>query len=196
MTVAGVEGVSVAKLTASADIGFGTFYNYFRNIDELVSRVLACVIDDLGRRNDHATENLKKSNPAAVQAISIRLTMHEMLNDEIWKWWLKQPEKLADQMLISFRPFGVRDLRLGIDAGRYAIHEREVEAVWNQQVWMLVGGVITMLGRSSPTLDEKCLITIIMRAMGCSPAMANELSQMDLPKVARPDVDFSIEYSE
>ena len=196
MTIAGVEGVSVAKLTTAADIGFGTFYNYFRNIDELASHILACVIDDLGRRNDHATEYLKKSNPAAVQAISIRLTMHEMLNDEIWKWWLRQPEKLAEQMLVSFRPFAVRDLRLGIEAGRYDIHEGEVEAVWSQQVWMLVGGVITMLGRSSSNLDEKRLIEIIMRAMGCSSAMANELSQMDLPKIAEPDVDYSIEYSE
>ncbi len=58
----------------AADVGFGTFYNYFDSKDDIAARVLDCVIDDLGKRNDEATSNIKDGNPAAVQAISIRLT--------------------------------------------------------------------------------------------------------------------------
>jgi AcrR family transcriptional regulator len=83
-----IDSIPITHLTDAADIGFGTFYNYFDNMDDLISQVLTCVVNDLGRRNDIATFSLKSSNPAAVQAISIRFTIREMLSDPMWKWWL------------------------------------------------------------------------------------------------------------
>jgi len=187
-----MDDISIAKLAEAADIGFGTFYNYFESIDDLSSQVMACVINDLGRRNDLATVELKSTNPVAVQAISIRLTMREMLTDLMWKWWLNQPELLAEHMRQNFHSYGVRDLKIGIESGRYAISEDEVEAVWSQQMWMLVGGIKTILNQTTDDMDEKHLITIIMRAMGTSPERAIELAEMDLPPFPKPDVDFSI----
>ena len=52
MGQAGVDGTSIAEITDHADLGFGTFYNYFKSKDYIAINVLDAVIDDLGRRND------------------------------------------------------------------------------------------------------------------------------------------------
>ena len=191
MSGADAESVSIANITDAADIGFGTFYNYFENMDDLAAQVLTCVVNDLGRRNDIATVSLKASNPAAVQAISIRFTIREMLSDAMWKWWLKRPKQLVAQMNFYLNPFGVRDLKLGIAAGQYKISETDVEIILGQITWMLVGGVIDILENKTDGLDEAKLIKIIMRAMGVSHDHAKELAEMELPSSSKPNIDFS-----
>ena len=188
-----IESVSVANLTDDADVGFGTFYNYFENMDDVASQVLACVITDLARRNDLATLSLKASNPAAVQAISIRFTIREMLHDPMWKWWLKKPKLLVEQINFCLNPFGVRDLKLGVAAGQYNVSESDVEIILGQITWMLVGGVIDILENKTEGLDELKLIKIIMRAMGVSHDYANELAEMECPSLSKPDIDFSVQ---
>ena len=186
-----IDSISIAHLTDTADIGFGTFYNYFDNMDDLISQVLTCIVNDLARRNDIATVSLKSSNPAAVQAISIRFTIREMLSNPMWKWWLNKPKLLVQKMNLCLNPYGIRDLKLGVAAGQYNVLESEANIVLGQITWMLVGGVIDILENKTNGLDELKLIRIIMRAMGVSHDYAKELAEMDVPSPVKPDIDFS-----
>ena len=72
MSEKGIDEATINEITELADLGFGTFYNYFSSKDDLAVQVLDCVIDDLGKRNDLATSKIKLRDPDAVQAISIR----------------------------------------------------------------------------------------------------------------------------
>ena len=191
MSENGIDTTSIAHIADAADIGFGTFYNYFEDKTDLASQVLDCVITDLGRRNDLATEKLKEVEPEAVQAISIRLTMREMLTNPMWHWWMRQPDLLVERMRLSFHPFGVRDLKIGIAAGRYNVQASDVETIWSQQMWMIVGGVNGMLNHQIDGLDEKKLICTIMRAMGVLPEQVQKLAEMELPTLPAPNIDFS-----
>lgn len=191
MSENGIDTTSIAHIANVADIGFGTFYNYFEDKNDLASQVLDCVITDLGRRNDCATENLKKVEPEAVQAISIRLTMREMLTNVMWHWWMRQPDLLVERMRLSFHPFGVRDLKIGIAAGRYNVQESDVETIWSQQMWMIVGGINSMLNHQIDGLNEKKLICTIMRAMGVMPERVQKLAEMELPTLPESEIDFS-----
>jgi AcrR family transcriptional regulator len=191
MSRGGIESVSIAKLTDDADVGFGTFYNYFENIDDVASQVLFVVVNDLGRRIDITTASLEVSNPAAIQALSIRFTIREMLTNPMWKWWLKKPELLVEQINVCLSPFGVRDLKLGIAAGQYNVLELDANIILGQATWMLVGGVIDILENKIDGLDELKLIKIIMRAMGVSGGYENELVQMGAPTLLKPNIDFS-----
>lgn len=197
MSRKGVDATSIAEVTEKADIGFGTFYNYFESKDSLAAQVLDCVIDDLGRRNDAATANLKGRDPAAVQATSIRLTLREMLANPIWKWWCKRPELLAERLGRGFYKFGTRDLRLGIDAGRYEILPSDVDAVWKLQMWLLVGGFVDILSGEVTGANETRLIEAIMRAMGLPADQARSVARIKLPKMpeygAESDIIFGVE---
>ena len=90
MSEKGIDEATINEITELADLGFGTFYNYFSSKDDLAVQVLDCVIDDLGKRNDLATSKIKLKDPDAVQAISIRLTMREMLTNPMWRWWFNR----------------------------------------------------------------------------------------------------------
>lgn len=190
MSTRGIDATTISEITDEADVGFGTFYNYFETKDDIAGQVLDCVIDELGRRNDVATASLKGVDPAAVQAISIRLTMREMLGNPMWKWWMMRPELLVDRLRIGFHAFGVRDLKLAIEAGRYQIAPDEVETVWSQQMWMLAGGLKDILEANVAGLDEKTLILAIMRAMGLPASRAREIAGMEVPPARSGEIDF------
>lgn len=191
MSRKGIGGATIEEITERAEVGIGTFYNYFESKDDLACQVLDCIIIDLGKRNDEATMAFKDSDPALVQAVSIRLTIREMLRSMIWRWWFNRQDLLVDRMRIGFRPFGVRDLRIGVETGSYQLDLSQIEAVWSQQMWMLVGGVSDILKSKVKELDESSLIQTIMRAMGVSAERSLEVSQLELPEVRRASIDFS-----
>jgi len=191
MSTKGVDATTIAEIADTADVAFGTFYNYFKTKDEIAACVIDCVIKDLGRRNDEATKSIKETNTAAVQALSIRITIQEMLTNPMWKWWLKRPEFLVERLIAGFYEYGTRDLKLAIQAGRYEIDEQDVDAMWSQQMWMLAGGVKALLDGQTKGLNEKNLIESIMRAMGVPAKRASEIATLPLPEISPAHVEFS-----
>lgn len=192
MGQAGVDGTSIAEITDHADLGFGTFYNYFKNKDDIAINVLDAVIDDLGRRNDLATERLKGRDPAAVQAISIRTVAREMRTNPLWRWWFERPDLLADRLQKGFYRFGVRDLKEGIRKGQYTLVEEKVDAAWRLQMWMLVGGVKELFRSDDAVEGEIILIEAIMRAMGVPAEHAQEMAQLPVPELPPAQLNFMV----
>src|SRR3954471_7520115 len=54
----GVEGTRIQEITEEADVGFGSFYNYFSSKDELIEVVLAEVVAAQGAAINAATATL------------------------------------------------------------------------------------------------------------------------------------------
>ncbi|WP_005031421.1 TetR/AcrR family transcriptional regulator [Holophaga foetida] len=191
MSTQGVDGATIQEVTERADIGFGTFYSYFKSKDELAAQVLDCLINDLGRRNDLATRAWKGSDPARVQAFAARLTVREALSQPMWQWWAKRPDLLADRMQESFKPFGVRDIILATRAGVYRVDENDAESVWSQMVWMMVGGLRDVIVGKQPPTHERLIAELLMRVLGVSTEVAHEITTAPLPEYPPADIDFS-----
>ena len=191
MSGAGVDGTSIAAIAEHADVGFGTFYNYFESKDDLAIAVLDAVIEDLGRRNDLATEGIKGRDAAVVQAISIRTVAREMRTNPLWRWWFERPELLADRLQEGFYKFGARDLREGIRVGQYALDEDKVDATWRLQMWMLVAGLKELFRGDNAEDGEVILIETIMRAMGLPADQAREVACVPVPELPPAEVDFT-----
>jgi AcrR family transcriptional regulator len=188
------EGVDAAKLqdiTDQADIGFGTFYNYFTSKDELAARVLDCAINDLGRRNDLATSPFKHSSPGRVMPVSIRLVLREAVKAPMWQWWVLRPDLLADRMRVGFQPFGIRDLQNAIDADAYRLDNIDLRTAWMLAVWMMVGGLRDIIVNRAPPEKEQLVVEAIMRLMGVSPTQAHKLASGPLPEYPRREIDFA-----
>jgi AcrR family transcriptional regulator len=191
MSRSGVDGTSIAEITEHADLGFGTFYNYFKTKDEIAIDVLDAVIDDLGRRNDLATEHLKGRDPGAVQAISIRTVAREMRTNPLWRWWFERPDLLADRLQVGFYKYGVRDLNNGIRKGHYALDEKKVDATWRLQMWMLVAGLKELFRSDDAAEGEVILVETIMRAMGLPADLAEEVTHVPVPELPPARVVFT-----
>nr|WP_320130920.1 TetR/AcrR family transcriptional regulator [uncultured Holophaga sp.] len=191
MSAQGVDGATIQEITARADVGFGTFYSYFRSKDELASQVLDCLINDLGRRNDQATQPWKGKDPARVQAFSARLTVREAISQPMWHWWARRPDLLADRMQESFKPFGVRDILLAVEEGVYQVERAEAEAVWSQLIWLMVGGLRDVIVGKQPATHERLIAELLMRVLGVSIETAHEITTAPLPDYPGADIDFS-----
>lgn len=191
MSKNGVDETTITEIAEKADVAFGTFYNYFNNKEEIAACVLDCVIKDLGRRNAEVTEHLRETDPAAAQALSIRIVLQEMLTSPMWRSWLKKTDLLVERMIVGFYDYATRNSKLAIQTGDYDLDEKDINTSYSQQIWMMVGGVKSILDGQVVSMNEINLVEGIMRAKGLSSARAQELAAMPLPEIGPHRIDFS-----
>lgn len=193
MAAVGIDNVKIRDITDRADVGFGTFYNYFTDRDDLAGQVLDCVIHDVGRRNAAATEGLKERDPALVIPISQILFLREAVTSAMWRWWALRPDLLVDRMRAGGRPFGLRDMRNAIRHGILDIDEASIESYWNLACWMMVGGIHDMVTGTHSADSAGAVIEKIMRMMGMDHALAHRVATTPLPDYPPSDIDWMVD---
>ena len=196
MSSKGIEATTLKEITENADVGFGTVYNYFSDKDEIAAQVLDCIINDMGKRNDIATANLKKTNPIMVVSTSQRLVVREALNNPMWQWWVKRPDLLVDRMRLGFRTFGIRDIQIGLGSGFYSVIGENLEATWNTLVWNLVGSMRDVVTGVYPPKHKNLMIEANLRVLGVPLDQAKEIANAPLPKYPKANIDFSFALEE
>ncbi|HWI85346.1 MAG TPA: helix-turn-helix domain-containing protein [Sphingomonas sp.] len=196
MAEVGVDASKIKDITDRADVGFGTFYNYFETKDELANQVLDCVIDDYGRRNIIATRGLRRKDPALVMPVSMRLVMREMARTPMWQWWALRPDILVDRMRDGFGPFGKRDIRDAMERGIFHITEDDIDSAWALANWMMVGGIHDIVVGQRPLDSDMFVVHAIVRMMGVELEQARRISSTALPKYSAPHIDWTFELAE
>jgi len=196
MSVKGVDAATIHEITDCAEIGFGTFYNYFKSKDEVAAGLLDCIIADLARRNDLATLPFKASDPGRVMPVSVRLTLREAARDPVWRWWALRPDLLSDRMRRAFGAYGTRDLRLAIQAGCYVLEDGAVETTWAIMIWMMVGGLCDILHGRYPVEHEKYVVEMITRVAGASSQNARIWVADPLPHYPPAEIDFTFDLNQ
>jgi AcrR family transcriptional regulator len=114
----GVDGVAVNEITEAADVGFGSFYNHFPSKEAIHAELIDLVFVEFADALDRSLRGV--DDPAEIIAASVRHTLHKSRSDRTWARFLLR-EGLSAGMLT--RGLGVRllrDIRAGIDAGRFA----------------------------------------------------------------------------
>jgi AcrR family transcriptional regulator len=192
MSKKGVDETTIQEITDAADVGFGTFYNYFSSKDDLATQVLDCVINNLGLRNDLVTKTTRATDPVQVVATSVRLVVREMMTNPMWHWWVKQrTDLLVERMRAGFRRFGIRDIRRAMDAGAYRIINDDVEAAWSFLSWLLAGGAKDIIDKYRPAEIEPFIAESVMRVMGVPLERAALVVRKKLPVYPKLEIDFS-----
>ena len=191
MSTKGVSDTSIQEITDRADIGFGTFYNYFSSKDAIAAHVLDCVIHNLGQRNRLAASEAAVRDPVVVISNSVRLTAREMRTNPMWRWWLKRTDLMAYRMLIGFRTFGLEDMAAAQAAGTLNLPHEDAETAWRFLIWLLAGTITDIVNYGQSETQEKRMVEAIMLLMGVESERAIEISQLTLPAYPDLPVDFS-----
>ncbi len=191
ISLRGVDAAKIKDITDRADVGFGTFYNYFDSKDELAGQVLDCVINDLGRRNVIATDRAHREDPALVMPLSTRLVLNEAVRQPMWQWWALRPDLLVDRMREGFKPFATPYMREAVAEGIFHIGADEIDAIWALSVWMMVGGLHDIVVGDRPPQSEMLIVESIMRVMGVPLETARRISTSPLPQFPPADIDWS-----
>lgn len=191
MSEGGVDAAKIKDITDRADVGFGTFYNYFESKDQLASQVLDCLINDFGRRNIAATRGVARKDPALVMPISIRLVLRTVMASPLWQWWAMRPDLLVDRMREGFGPFAMRDMREAVRQGIFHLDEANIPDAWALAVWMMVAGIHDVAIGNRPPEIETFVTESIMRLMGVAPADAKRIATTRLPAYPAPAIDWT-----
>lgn len=186
----GVDAAKIRDITENADIGFGTFYNYFGSKDDLASAVLDCLIEDMGRRNVLATESYTDRDVCLVFSISTRLVIRQAMHDPMWQWWAAKPDLLVDRFCKGFGPFAKRDIQKGIEAGRFKVDLANLDGIWALASWIAVGGMHDIAVSSSKMLNDALIVKSIIMMLGIDEAEASEISKVKIPDYPPPQVNW------
>ncbi|MEM8621347.1 MAG: TetR/AcrR family transcriptional regulator [Actinomycetota bacterium] len=192
MSEVGVDAATIVEITERADVGFGTFYNYFESKEALATDVLDCVIHNLGQRNDLVTAQLGETEPIRIVANSVRLIAREMIDEAVWAWWVAQPGLLVDRLREGHRAFAHRDFRDAMASGDLPVVADDFELAWGQLNWLLAGGVRDIIEGRHPQSAERQIVESILRLLGVDRTRATEAVARELPSYPDLPVDFSI----
>src|SRR3984957_16346984 len=133
----GRVNVPVLEITKAADVGMGSFYNHFDSKEQLFEAAVADVLDAHGAMLDRLTESIE--DPAETFATSFRLT------GRLFRQRPQESEILlahGTALLSSERglaPRALRDIRAGVDAGRFHVDDPELALA-------MAGGALLGLG--------------------------------------------------
>ena len=185
MSIGGPESVTIQSVTEGADIGQGTFYNYFKSRDELVDAVIRDVVENLGRRLDALTRDMKDA--AEIYSFSLRHLMHTAVSDPVWGWFMVRLGIAQEGLLEALGPRASRDIQIGIDSGRFVLDDVSIASA------MTFGSMLAVmhdyLDGDRKEDPSSMYAAMLLRMVGIPPAEAEEISRRPLPPL--PELDAS-----
>ena len=177
MRAQGVEGVTIQDITDAADVGHGTFYTHFKTKMDVLVPIAEATAKRLTRRMDKMTADM--DDAAEIVSISVRHMLHAIEKDPLWTWFLCNSKLPMDDMRRGVDGSGARDVRQGIEQGRFAPMSEAVAESF--LLGALIGVVQERLTKAhdEKTVEEAAEMTL--RTLGLSPAEAKELAHRPLP---------------
>jgi AcrR family transcriptional regulator len=189
-----MEGVAINEITETADVGFGTFYNYFESKEAIHDALVEEVIGAFGRALDEIAEHV--DDPAEVLAASVRYTLEQAYKEPLWGSFLVQSGFSGRALEQGLGPRLLRDLSRGIEAGRFQIQDLPVTIVAvrgavlsaiDAQVELATGRTADSGFASSLGIDPESLpargAAMLLRLLGLDPADATEVTNRPLPAI-------------
>lgn len=178
----GKVNVPILEITQAADVGMGSFYNHFDSKEELFEAAVTDVLDAHGAMLDRLTESI--DDPAETFATSFRLTgrLFRRRPQECEILLANGPALLGSDRGLA--PRALRDIKAGVDAGRFAVDDPELALA-------MAGGALLGLGkllRDDPDRDDAqaadTVTESVLRLFGLSAQEAHDVCQRPLPDAA------------
>lgn len=158
-----IDKTVIVDITEQADLAYGTFYNYFPSIDDIVQAVIEDTLQKHGQRVQEITTKI--DDPALVAATGYRALYKLLYNDPTSSWLSKRPNILAKAINSIIGPFAISDVLKGVELKVY--HLPCSSEIWMNQIsWLVVGmlndNIISDL--SNDKVEE--YLTLYLRILG------------------------------
>jgi len=195
MAERGLDGVAINEITEAADVGFGTFYNHFESKEAIYEALIEEVVEGFGRALDQIAKHV--DDPAEVLAASVRYTLKRAYEDPVWGSFLVRSGFSGRALERGLGPRMLRDLKRGIEAGRFHSQDLSVTIVAvrgavlsaiDVQVELALGGsgFAASLGVDPETLPSRGA-AMLLRLLGLDERDAEGVTSRPLPEIGLPE---------
>ena len=175
----GVRDVTVNQITESADIGLGTFYNYFKTKDDVLDGIAELLYDSYHADVDRIVEGV--TDPAEIVAKSAKYTINKAVDGSQWGWIMFDSGIGIRKHSITMRARGEKDMREGAESGRFKIQNLQLT------LSMISGGVMSVShdiyrGFLSKDIIDEALVQVL-GLLGIPQEEATAIVALPLPKI-------------
>jgi AcrR family transcriptional regulator len=179
MAEKGIGATTIQEITDTADVGFGSFYNHFESKQAIVRAIMDETIESYGDALDHIADEVE--DPAEIVAASVRYVVKRGGEDPTWGWFLIRAAHLAQALRAGLGRRLMRDIRLGIEAGRFRVGDVTYATLTISGVTLsvLAARLHGELGEDAP----ENAAAIALRLVGLPPRQAEAIARRPLPEI-------------
>ena len=178
----GEEKISVQDITEEADVGLGTFYNYFEHKQAIFEAVLDGIQEMFDAQLDKFRANL--NDPAMLMAAALKYTFQQAQHNEDWLIFLEYSGRSRDEILHQSLAQCLSFMQQGVTGGRFKIGDMHFTL---NLIRGMVRHVILEIdkGNLEPKTSAEA-IRCILRMLGLPDVVARALAESPLPPVSAP----------
>lgn len=172
----GIDGLRVSEVTEVADVGRGSFYNYFQSKEDLVEAILSDSIQTLAAVSVTVTPD--HEDPAMRACIADRRFIRLATEDRDFAQLLVKLNRGDDLFLHATLPYARMVIEPGIVSGRFEVADLDVVLI------MLAGSAFAViraiLNGTAPADADVSHAEAYLRLLGVPAAEAREMSRRPL----------------
>jgi AcrR family transcriptional regulator len=180
----GVEGLRLREVTDAADVGFGSFYNYFESKEDLVEAVVLDLMSGLAKTLIAHVESM--TDPAEAGSAAHRWFVRTATEDPATARLLVNLDQADVAFQQRIEPFGLRLLAAGVDQGRFTPMPSPVTTL-SYVVGATLAVTRGVLDRRLEPDAESQTAEVLLRALGLPEHPAREIAYRPLPSVTLVD---------
>ena len=175
----GIGATTIQEITDTADVGFGSFYNHFESKQAIVQVIIDETIESYGDALDHIADAVE--DPAEVVAASVRYVVMRGSEDPTWGWFLLRSVLLAQALRTGLGRRLMRDVGLGIEAGRFRVSDvtQATLGISGVTLSVLAARLHGELGADAP----ESAAAIALKLVGLPARQAEAIASRPLPEI-------------
>ncbi|MEX6502559.1 TetR/AcrR family transcriptional regulator [Pseudomonas zhanjiangensis] len=184
----GYEKTNISDLTEQADVGLGTFYNYYDSKADILAAVIQLVLRNYHLEVDQVTAGLE--DPAERLAASMHYTFNLFCDTAGFSKLLFESGVPLELYANDIRERAKQDMQAGIDKNRFQVNDLMIT------LNMITGstlysGADLYRGNMAPSAIPKIIENFLL-LVGMSSAEAKRISQIEYPLPAKTRFPISL----
>lgn len=180
----GVDAATINDITEAADVGFGSFYNYFVSKEEIVWVALDALFDRIGARIDNVAGSI--ADPLQALSSALRIFVGLIIAKPEWAGFVLRVCTMPGFTKVGLFARLYRDIRAAHEADRLHLVDPEL-------VTHAVGGAMLFLvvalqeGDLPPAEAPVRIAAMVLRILGVDEAEIARLVNLPLPHLTGED---------
>jgi AcrR family transcriptional regulator len=172
----GIEAASVSEIAQAADVANGTFYNHFRDKDEIVGAVAFAIAGDIARRLDRAMQGLQ--NAAERTSFATRQFIELATSTPDWGRALVRAVWSLPELRQQVSDFARADIERGVREGVFKVEVEDL--LVDLFASMVITTVFLRLEGEAGSDAGAAVAEHQLRMLGMPPARAKRVARRKL----------------
>ena len=165
----GIDGTTVNDITEQADVAYGSFYNHFKSIDEIVGALVAASLQRVADRTGSILERAERVE--LLPCVGARVIMRTLWQDPAIRWLLGRPYVFVDEFYKVATPFMVSAERQAVEAG--VLRPAGGHDYWLKVYpWILIAELTALADTGKIAEHEERFARVSLRLLGVDDALA------------------------